>query len=136
MGGVQVDRGAALLSAVDLSGPADVVILLKRTGVMLGGWMRHDVPQDVISVMAATMIGSIATLAEALGGQSPSSIEIEAGEHRLHVSRSDPQSVIVLVAPVSVSGRALREESERLAHALSRIPEDRTRGESTVATRT
>ena len=111
-------------------------MLLKRTGVVLGGWTRNDVPQNVISVMAATMIGSVATLLEALGGRSPPTIEIEAGEHRMHVSRADPQSVIVLVAPLSVSGQSLREESDRLASVLSRPPEDRMREQPTVTTRT
>jgi len=136
MGDVGGERGAALLSAIDLNGPAEVVMLLKRTGVVLGGWTRNDVPQNVISVMAATMIGSVATLLEALGGRSPPSIDIEAGEHRMHVSRADPQSVIVLVAPLAVSGQALREESVRLASVLSRPPEDRIREQPTVATRT
>jgi len=136
MGDVGSERGAALLSAIDLNGPAEVVMLLKRTGAVLGGWTRNDVRQDVISVMAATMIGSVSTLIEALGGRSPSSIAIEAGDHRMHVSRADPQLVIVLLAPLSVSGQALREESDRLASVLSRPPpEHRIREQPTVATR-
>lgn len=136
MGNLGGERGAALLSAIDLNGPAEVVMLLKRTGVVLGGWTRNDVPQDVISVMAATMIGSAETLLVALGGQSPPSIEVEAGEHRMHVSRADPQSVIVLVAPVSVSGQALQKESDRLASVLSRPPKNPIRERPMVATRT
>jgi len=136
MGDFGGGRGAALLSAIDLDGPVEVVMLLKRTGVVLGGWSRNDVPHNVISVMAATMIGSVSTLLEALGGRSPPSIDIEAGEHRMHVSRADPQSVIVLVAPLVVSGQALREESDRLASVLSRLPEDRICEQTRVATRT
>jgi len=136
MGGIGGERGSALLSAIDLNGPAEVVMLLKRTGVVLGGWTRNDVPQNVISVMAATMIGSVATLLEALGGRSPPSIDIEAGEHRMHVSRADPQSVIVLIAPLSVSGQSLREESDRLTSILTKLPGDRIREQPTIGTRT
>ena len=136
MGDDAGEGGAALLSAVDLDGPVDVVMLLKRTGVVLAAWTRNDVPQDVVSVMAATMIGSVETLLEALEGERPPSIDIEAGGQRIHVSRADHQSVIVLVAPVSVSSEVLREESNRLASVLSGIPEDRIREHPTVATRT
>ena len=135
MGDDAGERGAAMLSAVDLNGFVDVVMLLKRTGVVIAAWTRNEVIQEVVSVMAATMIGSVETLLEALEGERPPSIDIEAGGQRIHVSRADHQSVIVLVAPVSVSSEALREESDRLASVLSRIPEDRIREQPKVSTR-
>ena len=126
------ERATAFLSAINLDGPADVVLLLKRTGVLLAGWTRNSVAQDVISVMAATMIGSVDTLLEALGGESPPSMELEAGGYRVRATRADPQCTVVLIAPASVASHALQEESDQLVSVISRTSDVRDRERRTV----
>ena len=136
MSNVGGEREAAFLSAIDLDGPADVVMLLKRTGVLLAGWTRSGVVQEVISVMAATMIGSVDTLLEALDGRSPPSMDLEAGGHRLLASRADTQCALVLISAASVSRNTLREESDRLVSLISRTSDVCNRERPIVATRT
>src|SRR5437879_10819789 len=59
---------SALLSAVDLTGPIDGVLLIKRTGVSLAAWAKKPVAFDVITVMSATLLGSVVMIVQSLGG--------------------------------------------------------------------
>jgi len=59
-----------LSSVVESQQPLEAVLLITRTGAQLGAWTRNSVPIDVLSVMAATLVGSIETLMTALGALS------------------------------------------------------------------
>src|SRR5438094_149323 len=50
-----------LSSVVESREPLEAVLLITRTGTQLGTWTRNSVPVDVLSVMAATLVGSIET---------------------------------------------------------------------------
>ena len=64
-----------LSSVVESQQPLEAVLLITRTGAQLGAWTRNSVPIDVLSVMAATLIGSIETLMTALGASSPREVQ-------------------------------------------------------------
>src|SRR5213593_3177786 len=60
----------SFLSAIDTEGGLDAVLFLRRTGSVLASWTRDGIRLDVVSVMAATMLASVDTIIEALGGPS------------------------------------------------------------------
>ena len=48
-----------LFSDADIAEPLDAVLLLKRTGTLLGAWTRRPADLEVLSVMTATLLGSV-----------------------------------------------------------------------------
>lgn len=113
-------RGDALGAAVDPAGPLDVALLVKPTGTRLAVWTRHEAATDVLAVMAATLIASVETLVETLGGSTPESISVEAPPYRFLALRLDPRRVLFLAAPQTVRPQDLVREGERLARNLAR----------------
>lgn len=105
---------SALLSAVDLTGPVDGVLLIKRTGVCLAAWAKKPVAFDVIAVMTATLLGSVEMIVQALGGASPDSALVDVGGRRIFTARVDSQHALVLVSVRGVSDSFLRQEAQRL----------------------
>src|SRR5713101_4428803 len=72
-----------LSSAVGSQEPLEVVLLITRTGAQLGAWTRNAVPVDVLSVMAATLVGSIETMMTALGASSPREVSLRAAMRQI-----------------------------------------------------
>lgn len=108
---------ALLTRAIDSGGPLDAALLLKRTGVVLAAWTRDEVPEEVASVMAATLAGSVEMIAEALGGPSPSSFTVDMASRHLLAVRVDPHRLLVLVGSPAHSD-ALRAAADRILSAL------------------
>lgn len=104
----------ALLSAIDLDGPLDAMLLLKRTGAQLAVWTRDPAPLDVLTVMAATLLGSLNMMMEALGEPNPQTAVIDTDVRRMLAARVDSQVALFLIAPRTTSESALREEAQRL----------------------
>ena len=72
--------------------------------------------------MAATLVGSVETMVEALHRPSPQSIRLEAEECQMVVTRVDAKSILVLLAPITVREEQVRMQAAQLAA--------RVRGES------
>lgn len=106
------------------SGALDAVLLLKKTGVPLATWSRSSIPEEVVSVMAATMLGSIETIAGAFGGPRVESLVVEMDVNRMVVSYVNSSAFLVLIAPKSTKVSSLRKETRRIAACVRHSGED------------
>lgn len=97
----------------------DTAMLLRRNGRVLAAWSRSPVSWEVVSIMAATMVGSLETMLETLGSASPRAMSVVAGGSRLFLQKVEPQALLVLVARETVPDSHLREAARRL---LARVP--------------
>src|SRR5438445_13781333 len=93
----------SFLSAIDTEGGLDAVLFLRRTGSVLASWTREGIRLDVVSVMAATMLASLDTIVEALGGPSSRSISVASGDRPLRATKLRSQAVVSRAAPSHVS---------------------------------
>jgi predicted regulator of Ras-like GTPase activity (Roadblock/LC7/MglB family) len=100
----------------------EAAFLLKQTGIPLAAWTRNPVPQEVISVMAATLWGSLDTMIRTLGGTGPRSAVLEVEDRRILAILVDPNWTLLLIAPSSMSLRRLRRTAE---HLLGQVAERR-----------
>src|SRR2546428_13730729 len=87
-----------LSSVVESREPLEAALLIPRTGPQLGTWTRNSVPVDVLSVMAATLIGSVETMMTALGASSPNEGSLMIDGRRVFVGKANAQVVLVIVA--------------------------------------
>jgi predicted regulator of Ras-like GTPase activity (Roadblock/LC7/MglB family) len=106
-------------AGIDTEEPLDAAVLLKRNGQILAAWTRNAVPLDVITVMAATTLGSLETLMETLGAAAPQSFSVVGGDSRMLLQKVEPAAALLLVAPAKVSETYLRERARRL---LAKLP--------------
>lgn len=112
---VPADFFAELVS----NGRIETAMLLKRNGRMLAAWARAPVSWEVLSIMAATALGSLDTMLETLRSPSAATISVVAGGSRFHIQKVEPQGVLVLIAKEAVTDAYLRETARRL---LSKLP--------------
>jgi predicted regulator of Ras-like GTPase activity (Roadblock/LC7/MglB family) len=117
--GMLEDAAAAVLETVDPNGSIEVALLMRRTGAILGTWTKGDIPREVVSVMAATMIGSIETMSEALGFPTPERTAVETERNRMLAEKFEPQGLLVLVATNDLSTEALQRASRQMLDRLS-----------------
>jgi len=113
-----------LSSVAESREPLEVVLLITRTGAQLGAWTRNAVPLDVLSVMAATLIGSIETLMTALGASSPRDISLMIDGRRVFVSKVNAQVVLVIVAAGGMTEVALRASVRQIVKSLPPFPSE------------
>lgn len=97
----------------------EIAMLLRRNGRLLAAWSRAPVAWDVISIMAATTVGSLETMLETLRSPSPQTIAVVAGGNRFYLEKIEPQAVLVLIAKDSVPEAHLRDTARRLLVRLS-----------------
>ncbi len=102
----------------------EIAMLLRRNGRLLAAWSRAPVSWDVISIMAATTVGSLETMLETLRSPSPQTVAIVAGGNRFLLEKFEPQAVLVLIAKDTVAEAVLRDAAKRL---LARLAEAVTR---------
>lgn len=114
---------SGIFSSVMLDGPLEAAFLLKQTGIPVAAWSRSPVPQEVISVMAATMWGSLETLIRALGGAGPRSAVVEVEDRRILATLVEPHWTLLLVAPRSVGTRRLHAEARRVLERVNQARE-------------
>src|SRR5256712_11340558 len=98
----------SFLSSIDTEGGLDAVLFLRRTGSVLASWTRDGIRLDVVSVMAATMLASVDTIVEALGGPSSRSISATSGDRPIIATTLSSQAVPFPLAPTHRSHRSPR----------------------------
>src|SRR3989442_2089863 len=111
-----------LSSAVGSQEPLEAVLLITRTGAQLGAWTRNSVPIDVLSVMAATLVGSIETLMTALGAASPREVSLMIDGRRVFVRRVNAQVGLVIVAARGENRGGLRGALPPTVNSLPPVP--------------
>jgi len=109
----------SFLSAIDTEGGLDAVLFLRRTGSVLASWTREGIRLDVVSVMAATMLASVDTIVEALGGPNSRSISVTSGDRQIVATKVGSQAFLFVVAPKSVSQRYVRKAVRELVARLT-----------------
>ncbi len=110
-----------LFSSSDFDGTLEAAFLLKSTGIALAAWTRAPVPQEVVTVMAATMWGSLDTMVRTLGGEAPSSAYLELEDRRMLAMQVEPNWMLLLVGPRTTGRRRLRHEAQRIMERISRM---------------
>lgn len=96
----------------------DAAMLLKRNGRMLAAWSKTPVSWDVLSIMAATALGSLDTMLETLGSSTAQSMSVLAAGYRILFQKIEPQGLLVLVAHEVVPDSYLRETARQLLRRL------------------
>src|SRR5438128_9102200 len=109
----------SFLSAIDTDGGLDAVLFLRRTGSVLASWTRDGIRLDVVSVMAATMLASVDTIVEALGGPSSRSISVASGDRQIVATKVGSQAFLFVVAPRTVSQRYVQKAVRELVVRLT-----------------
>ncbi len=97
----------------------DVGMLLKRNGRILAAWSRSPLSWEVVSIMAATMVGSLETMLETLRSPSPLAVSLVASGNRMFIQKVEPQALLVLIAREGVPEAYLRDAARRL---LAKVP--------------
>lgn len=115
-----------LASLVQPNDPLEAVVLFTRTGRLLAAWTRNEVPLEVLTVMAATLIGSIETMSTALGVESPREIALLVDSRRVLGLKLNPNVAILVVASARTSDVALRSVTERIVRRLPPLSSART----------
>ncbi len=115
------DMFSGLFADADFEGTLEAAFLLKQTGIALASWTRDQVPREVISVMAATMWGSLDTMVRTLGGEGPRSALLEIEGRRILAMQVEPNWTLLLIAPRTVGKRRLRHEAQRIVERLSKV---------------
>ena len=111
------------LSTIDPNGSLEAVLLLKRTGILIGAWTRQDMPLDIVAVMTGTLLGSVETLVQAMRCDSPRVVKVESESCQMLATKVHGSSVLVLIAPADMRDGHLRKLSGRIEARLSK-PED------------
>lgn len=117
--GVLENATAAVFDTIDPRGSIELAIVMRRTGTVLAAWTKEEVPRDVVSVMAATMIGSIETMSEALGCPSPERATVETESCRMLAEKFGDQAVVVVVGKRETSAEALQRTARQILDRLS-----------------
>lgn len=108
----------SFLSAIDSDRGLDAALFVRRTGLVLASWTREGVRLEVVSVMAATMLASVDTIVETLGGETPRSVSVDSGSHRMIATKVGSQAFLVVIAPTTVPRRVVRSTIRDLVARL------------------
>ena len=111
---VPADFFADLVSKVKI----EAAMLLKRNGRMLAAWSKTPLSWDVLSIMAATALGSMDTMLETLGSPAAQGMVVLAGGKRILFQKVETQGLLVLVAWEVVPDSYLREIARELIRKL------------------
>src|SRR5256884_9144717 len=111
----------SFLSGIDPDLGLDAALFVRRTGLVLASWMREGIRLDVVSVMAATMLASIDTILEALGGSASESVAVEGGDHQMGATKIGSKAFLVVIARKTVARSAVRKKVRELLAQLSTI---------------
>ena len=112
----------SLLGNAEAAGQLDGVLLLTSGGDVLAGWTRGRVRQEVLSIMSATMMGSVDVLLEELRGRRPRRMAVEADLQRILVMRTRDDNLLVLLAPSTISKKDLYASGNSLLGRLAELP--------------
>lgn len=110
-----------LPESVDPAAALEAALLVKRSGDATASWVRHDLPERVLSalsVMTATLIESMDTILESLGHCPSQNVVMGTDECRFFVAKVGGNAILVLVARRSTSESYLWRLAQQI---LSRI---------------
>ena|SRR5437899_2999094 len=129
---------ASVLETIDSQGFIEVALLMRRTGKILGAWTKGEISPEIVSVMAATMLGSIETISEALGRPSPERAVVETEGCRMLAEKFEPHGVLVLMGTKDLSADALQSASLRIRERVSAatVGGQKTRGQMSAQIQT
>jgi predicted regulator of Ras-like GTPase activity (Roadblock/LC7/MglB family) len=111
-------------SELTSNGKVDTAMLLKRNGRLLAAWSQSPVAWEVVSIMAATTLGSVETMLETLRSPSPQAVSAVAGGNRILIQKVEPQAILVLIAKATITEAHLAETARRLLSRLPTLPAD------------
>lgn len=120
--GIQVPDLAQVVPSVDPEGRLEAVFVFRRSGKAVASWSRAPVSADVATVMGATLLGSVDTLAGVLGTPSPSEVSVVAGDLRIFVLKPEDSLVILLAGRDNVTDGDLADRAHRIAATFVRTP--------------
>src|SRR6266702_8656462 len=114
----------SFLSAIDPELGLDAALFVRGTGLVLASWTREGIRLDVVSVMAATMLASVDTIIESIGGLTPDVISVDTDAHQIVATKVNSRAFLVVIAPKTVSRTVVRKTMRgldaRLAEAASK----------------
>ncbi len=106
-------------SHLQTEGRIETALLLKRNGRLLAAWSKAAVAWEVLSIMAATALGSLDTMLETLHAPSLKTVTLTTAGNRIFLQKVEPQAVLVLVAKETVSEAVMKDLARRI---LDRLP--------------
>jgi len=114
----------SFLSGIDPELGLDAALFVRGTGLVLASWTREGIRLDVVSVMAATMLASVDTIIESIGGLTPDVISVDTDAHQIVATKVNSRAFLVVIAPKTVSRTVVRKTmrglNARLAEAASK----------------
>jgi predicted regulator of Ras-like GTPase activity (Roadblock/LC7/MglB family) len=114
----------SFLSAIDTERGLDAALFVRRTGIVLASWTREGIRLDVVSVMAATMLASVDTIIESIGGPTSEEVAVETDTHQIVAMKVNSRAFLVVIAPKTVARsvvrKTLRELTAHLAAAATK----------------
>ena len=114
----------SFLSAIDTERGLDAALFVRRTGLVLSSWTREGIRLDVVSVMAATMLASVDTIIESIGGPTANAVSVDTDSHQIVATKVNSRAFLVVIAPKTVSRsivrKTMRELIAHLAEAASK----------------
>lgn len=112
-------------ASFDPLGPLEAAVVFRRNGRVLASWLKNPAAVEVVSVMSATLMGSVDTLLETLRDPGSSVMLIGVERRKILLQKVEPSSAIVLIAPSEASEAWLREVVGRIMARLPAPPESR-----------
>src|SRR5467141_3591477 len=109
----------SFLSGIDPELGLDAALFVRRTGLVLASWMREGIRLDVVSVMAATMLASVDTIIESVGGRTPDVISVDTDTHQIVATKVNSRAFLVVIAPKEVSRTVVRKTMRELIAQLA-----------------
>jgi len=116
------EAALSFLSAIDTERGLDAVLFVRRTGLVLASWTREGTRLDVVSVMAATMLASVDTIIESIGGPTPEEISVDTESHQIVATKVNSRAFLVVIAPKSVNRAIVRKTMRELIAHLAAAP--------------
>jgi len=109
----------SFLSAIDTDRGLDAALFVRRTGLVLASWTREGIRLDVVSVMAATMLASVDTIIESIGGSASDTISVDTDTHQIVATKVNSRAFLVVIAPKAVSRSVVRKTMRELIAQLA-----------------
>src|SRR3989475_12675477 len=116
------EAALSFLSAIDTERGLDAVLFVRRTGLVLASWTREGTRLDVVSVMAATMLASVDTIIESIGGPTPEEISVDTESHQIVATKVNSRAFLVVIAPKRVNRAIVRKTIRELIAHLAAAP--------------
>ncbi len=110
-----------LFDALDRDAPVEAAFLIRGTGAILASWVRSPVPKEMVTVMAATMMSSVATIVEVFGCPTPQTVLVNTEGHQILARKANQDQILVLVASKGVHKRHLYLLARQLMTRLSSV---------------